>query len=793
MLNLPLQLEFEQSRPGAPLGPAAAAANSTACARRCNGLPGCNSWLFDKANAMCQVQSDAPLNRYTPGFDSGVRGTWQVEPDGRCVTLLRPGGFPSSGNASLCVVSGGTGVGATTFAARAHASAQRMLRDFAAAGDASITARGAHWVYEDEAAVQGTIQVTSGAILPGENATITLSFGWNFPARDHYNFNVQGPPAAWSSDPFGNRYSELHLTARSAAWAGESGDAPDAAGLLDVLARIDSLHSVVMSATSLPDWLQDHIVNSVSHSRDSLWFAKCPNCVKSSDPRVGAGVMWRQFEANDCPDLDSIHNDGERHIPYITLWPNAERSKMAAWAHNQLVSGSDAGMLAEQIHNADPDQPEGRRMADGGSAFIIEVLELLRWANDTTTLELYYGVVKQAVGWQINVSSANGVPFKLQTTYDILGFPQFDHCAYASVFHMAAMAAAAELAVAMDDPAFEATCRAALVRAQKAFDALQWNEAKQRYDAASSGCDITADAAGCKLQVGLFADTFYPQVLALSAGLGWLTPNVTRVAAHLASQLKRNCISFAEDPAGTQGVCPVGMVLYTGRQEDGGGPTGGSDLQTWEMPTAAEPLHSRRPPRPRRRGDAGSVRAVRHQLEQAGQQPVGHRHRERQPGYVDAFLALRDAHGQLAHPARHVRSERQLACWLAALRPQAHGTLRGADLSPGRPRPAGVLRVGAALRAAHRRCADAVGAVGQRRPCRSRSRRQSAPGGGRSCCRVVTAQKAPLSRRGIGAAPVNNAQARSPPGGPGSCVKQWFGFPARSFRAHSPGGQCLQD
>ena len=583
MLNLPLQLEFEQSRPGAPLGPAAAAANSTACARRCNGLPGCNSWLFDKANAMCQVQSDAPLNRYTPGFDSGVRGTWQVEPDGRCVTLLRPGGFPSSGNASLCVVSGGTGVGATTFAARAHASAQRMLRDFAAAGDASITARGAHWVYEDEAAVQGTIQVTSGAILPGENATITLSFGWNFPARDHYNFNVQGPPAAWSSDPFGNRYSELHLTARSAAWAGESGDAPDAAGLLDVLARIDSLHSVVMSATSLPDWLQDHIVNSVSHSRDSLWFAKCPNCVKSSDPRVGAGVMWRQFEANDCPDLDSIHNDGERHIPYITLWPNAERSKMAAWAHNQL-SGSDAGMLAEQIHNADPDQPEGRRMADGGSAFIIEVLELLRWANDTTTLELYYGVVKQAVGWQINVSSANGVPFKLQTTYDILGFPQFDHCAYASVFHMAAMAAAAELAVAMDDPAFEATCRAALVRAQKAFDALQWNEAKQRYDAASSGCDITADAAGCKLQVGLFADTFYPQVLALSAGLGWLTPNVTRVAAHLASQLKRNCISFAEDPAGTQGVCPVGMVLYTGRQEDGGGPTGGSDLQTWEMP-----------------------------------------------------------------------------------------------------------------------------------------------------------------------------------------------------------------
>ena len=61
---------------------------------------------------------------------------------------------------------------------------------------------------------------------------------------------------------------------------------------------------------------------------------------------------------------------------------------MAAWAANQLTSGHDAGMLPEQIHNSDPDQPEGRRMGDGSSAFVIEILELLRGANDTTTLQL---------------------------------------------------------------------------------------------------------------------------------------------------------------------------------------------------------------------------------------------------------------------------------------------------------------------------------------------------------------------------------------------------------------------
>ena len=54
-----------------------------------------------------------------------------------------------------------------------------------------------------------------------------------------------------------------------------------------------------------------------------------------------------------------------------------------------MPTGSDAGMLAEQIHNSDPDKAEGRRMGDGSSAFVLEVLELFRGANDTTTLQLY--------------------------------------------------------------------------------------------------------------------------------------------------------------------------------------------------------------------------------------------------------------------------------------------------------------------------------------------------------------------------------------------------------------------
>lgn len=138
-------------------------------------------------------------------------------------------------------------------------------------------------------------------------------------------------------------------------------------------------------------------------------------------------------EAFDCTDLDSIHNDGERHMPYITLWPDAERSKLAAWAANQAPKGwAEEGMLAEQIHQNTPDTPDGwtandtgsgRHMGDSSSAFVLEVLELYRWANDTTTLGLYWQTVKQVVHWQLKQSEVYGLPFKLETSYDILGFP----------------------------------------------------------------------------------------------------------------------------------------------------------------------------------------------------------------------------------------------------------------------------------------------------------------------------------------------------------------------------------
>merc|ERR1719456_2186167 len=85
------------------------------------------------------------------------------------------------------------------------------------------------------------------------------------------------------------------------------------------MSDIEALHAPLFKS-SLPDWLTDTLLNSISHVR-SAW--------RERDGK------WRQWEAYDCVNVDSIHNDGERHIPYITFMPETTQEKN--------------GMLPEQL------------------------------------------------------------------------------------------------------------------------------------------------------------------------------------------------------------------------------------------------------------------------------------------------------------------------------------------------------------------------------------------------------------------------------------------------------------
>lgn len=364
MMNLPTAIEPDMIRRGTALGQPGPANSSAACLAACNANPACLSWKYGRDSALCTLQKDAPNVFYELGNDAGLRGSWGYDAASQCLTLNRPGGGGSNGEMSLCATAGGAAAATSSVTFGTYDAG---VGAFAALGDGPLNGA--------LSGANGTVAI-SATVPPNGEATFTITFGWYFPERDHFG-NV-----------FGNYYKNLFGGAAEAAF-GKLPPAGRGTALAEVVGDILSMQQPFHNST-LDPWLQDHLVNSLSHIRTAMWFDSCPHCHKTNDTRSPG--FWRQWEAFDCPDLDSIHNDGERHIPYIMFWPNTTRNKLAAWAGNQQPNG----MLAEQIHNANPDQPEGRIMSDSTSMFICYVLELLRWTGDRRTLELYYPTVKRA-------------------------------------------------------------------------------------------------------------------------------------------------------------------------------------------------------------------------------------------------------------------------------------------------------------------------------------------------------------------------------------------------------------
>ena len=72
-----------------------------------------------------------------------------------------------------------------------------------------------------------------------------------------------------------------------------------------------------------------------------------PAQLQATESWVGPGNEATPTVKPACisPSPDSVHNDGERHIPYITIFPNSTINKLYAWAKFQLPNG----MIQEQL------------------------------------------------------------------------------------------------------------------------------------------------------------------------------------------------------------------------------------------------------------------------------------------------------------------------------------------------------------------------------------------------------------------------------------------------------------
>ena len=556
----------------------------------------CASWSFEKASTRCTLTHD--FARVPPAANSktrefaaegespdgaGVAGTWRLssrQPEHRpsggskveseCLTLHRPGTHAAAGEIALC------GAAEVTINSKTIATDSSDVSFATGSSLADLWGRFTSAGGALEGGVQPDGLIGGGAVRvrvpPSAHVSLTLSLGWWFPHRD------------FMGETIGNRYTSIYADARAAAMEllpekhahstvplkasgananspSSSVDAPanSASAASDVRDWANFASLLIGSSSSLPVWLGDSLLNSLHHTRSTFW--------------LGDG-RFRQWESFSCVNVDSVHNDGERHLPYLLLWPQILPSKMRAWAVGQKSDGMIQEQLACGCMDATPPQldvPCGRTMGDVSSMFIVYLYEYYLWgpvSASRSLLQQLWPAARAAAIWQMRRANRTQLhlPDFLVDTYDGLNLVKYNASSFSAFFHLLAMRAASELARLPDvnDPAFASACDASLALARDAIDAHLWvpsrasGSAPHGFYRAYTPPTPTQDgegavqAASAEGEEAVMADALYAQVLSDSLGLGTLHRTDDMVRSHLDVVLKEN-------------DTPYGLLAMTGR------------------------------------------------------------------------------------------------------------------------------------------------------------------------------------------------------------------------------------
>jgi hypothetical protein len=362
-------------------------------------------------------------------------------------------------------------------------------------------------------------------VAAGETRSISLTLGWFFPNHDFNHFRL------------GNAYARhLKSSAEVAHAASES--------LPQVLNATASWHSSFYN-TSMPVWLADVLVNTLSTWRTGMFFGD---------------RVWRQWETYDCVDTDPVECDASRSLPLIIMYPELFKDLVRGWAKSQCGDPEGPswwhqcqgdGQISESIAEAcgsasegKPDIPGGRLQGDATTVFTFYVYHLHRWTNDTALLDKLYPNVKRAVNFtRANArASPAGLPYRMDPMWDILALATIDYVFYNSVWYVVSLMAAEQLALLKGDTLFASQCNSDAAAARTQIDETFWQEDEQRWRPINDSTLVNAGIGGGRPNWTM-ADDFLAQVHATTAGLPMALDSV-RVSTHLQHERASNLSPF---------------------------------------------------------------------------------------------------------------------------------------------------------------------------------------------------------------------------------------------------------
>lgn len=331
MLNIPIGGWTDCARADGKNATTTQGTTYAACMHNCAaaGPSVCQSWQFDDAKQVCTHNKDVPPTAHATGMHCGVApgsgpsAGWTAARDGGLTWSQRPTTTgPSMGDITLHAVTSSSSSGAvtstTTSSYAVNDDPAVLFEQFASASPrgsgaddndgigSSSNDGGRRPEGVDSVAAHGAATVST-TIAANSSSTLTIIFSWYFSDR---NYHAGGGPG--DGDILGNGYANL--------WDGSAEVASEmaAAGKLEsVVADINSHHAAVAHPLNpTPEWLKDMLVNQFSHFHMLMWY---------KDGRM------REYEAWSCDDVDSVHNDFQRHLMYQWFYPEFERQKIEAW------------------------------------------------------------------------------------------------------------------------------------------------------------------------------------------------------------------------------------------------------------------------------------------------------------------------------------------------------------------------------------------------------------------------------------------------------------------------------
>lgn len=253
------------------------------CARACAKMPKCMAWTTNGPTA-CLLKDKMPLHSWQSGIISGLKGMWSV--DGTMLTMERPGFFPQSGSTTLYAVEGEGEIASFAASDDFWETWQQFAKSGLVGNFTSSTSMALH----GSASIQTTLQ-------PGQKKSLSIIMAWYYPNRDHAQVSI------------GNFYSNLFSSSQAVALHMHKNLIQTVGYIINWQVPFLLPNSFIQEphhVNKLPLWLNDLLMNSVSYWRSSFW---------TKDGR------WRQWEAYDCNDIDTIHNDMRRILPYMIFYP----------------------------------------------------------------------------------------------------------------------------------------------------------------------------------------------------------------------------------------------------------------------------------------------------------------------------------------------------------------------------------------------------------------------------------------------------------------------------------------